>query len=140
MGFLIRGGGTQWVPPIGFVWMSTENVSPETMFENTKWELISQNRCIMGAGDGHEGGDTVEAGLPSIWGQLNAVLFGGVTKPDNGGFFKLTYAGSKWKTVSSSSGIDIWQSNVGIRDQGVYGKSGTVHPPAYYVYMWRRAS
>ena len=53
--------------------MSVENTSPAIYFENTTWELISQNRVLMGAGDGHNGGDTVEAGLPNITGTMNGL-------------------------------------------------------------------
>lgn len=137
-GAFIVGGGT--IPHIGDVVVTTVSASPATRYKNTTWELVAQNRVPMGAGDGHEAGETVEAGLPTPWGQVNAVLFSGVSNPDNGGFFKLSYAGTKWKSVAQGTYGDIWQSNITIRNNGLFGKSDTVQPPGYYFYFWRRVS
>lgn len=134
--------GGQWIPPVGFVWMSTENVSPETMFENTHWELIAQNRVLMGAGSGHNGGDTIEAGLPNITGKATFVNSDGVENnayPDIGAFYFGISNYSQVTSLTSGTGKRDLQFDAS-RSSSVYGKSTTVQPPAYYVYMWRRAS
>ena len=140
---LIQGG--QWTPPIGFVWLSTENISPAIYFENTTWELISQNRVLMGAGDGHNGGETVEAGLPNITGSVSWIAsgYGSSNSKTYGAFTNNGYYGDgdTGYTKDGSGGTLI--SNFAIdasRSSAIYGKSTTVQPPAFYVYMWRRAS
>lgn len=142
---LAQGGGEQWTPPIGFVWLSTENISPATYFEDTTWELISQNRVLMGAGDGHNGGDTVESGLPNITGRISYVAsgYGSSNSTCTGAFTNDGYHGDGATGYTSNgtggtliAGLRIDAS----RSSAVYGKSTTVQPPAFYVYMWRRAS
>ena len=124
--------------PVGKLWVSDDPTSPASIVGGT-WERI-EDCTIWGASDTHLAGTTVEAGLPSPWGQINAVLFAGTSKPDNGGFFKLTYAGTKWRSVAQGTHGDIWQSNITIRNNGLFGKSDTVQPPAYCVYIWRRVA
>ena len=119
-------------------WVSNDPTSPASFIGGT-WERI-EDCTIWGASDTHPAGTTVEAGLPSPWGQINAVLFAGVSNPDNGGFFKLAYAGTNWKSVAQGTYGDIWQSNITIRNNGLFGKSDTVQPPAYCMYIWRRVA
>lgn len=129
-------GGYQ-IPPVGFVWLSVENTSPAIYFENTTWELISQNRVLMGAGDGHNGGDTVEAGLPNITGEMNG-LYGELSDEKAAGALYVRSGVAKWTGASWQAygqlGLDASKSN------SIYGNSTTVQPPAFCVYMWRRAS
>lgn len=119
-------------------WVSNDPTSPASFIGGT-WERI-EDCTIWGASGTHPAGTTVEAGLPSPWGQINAVLFAGMSNPDNGGFFKLAYAGTKWKSVAQGTYGDIWQSNITIRNNGLFGKSDTVQPPAYCMYIWRRVA
>lgn len=148
IGNLNIAGGAQ-IPPVGFVWLSVENTSPAIYFENTTWELISQNRVLMGAGDGHNGGDTVEAGLPNIKGTFIAALrdgFGNQSKPHiTGAFYEngTTTGDDSYNSISTNVGIPTGQAPFGFdasRSNSIYGNSDTVQPPAFYVYMWRRAS
>lgn len=134
-------GGAQ-IPPVGFVWLSVENTSPEIYFENTTWELISQNRVLMGAGDGHNGGDTVEAGLPNITGKATFINSDGIDNnkyPDLGAFYFGANSYPCITTITSGTGKRDLQFDAS-RSSAIYGKSATVQPPAYYVYMWRRTS
>lgn len=99
----------------------------------------------MGAGDGHEGGETVEAGLPNITGIF---AFG-------------NSADSAWSRAVYTSGCFGYEKegNAAIYTQNdfvenahvsvkfaasnsnpIYGASNTVQPPAYYFYFWRRVS
>lgn len=145
-------GGAQ-IPPVGFVWLSVENTSPAIYFENTTWELISQNRVLMGAGDGHNGGDTVEAGLPNITGrarmysEYNLKNYS-VVNEYTGAFYQtkeLEDDSTKRLGTSTNLAEGTYDTIRNIpfdasRSNSIYGRSTTVQPPAFYVYMWRRAS
>ena len=135
-------GGAQ-IPPVGFVWLSTENVSPEIYFENTTWELISQNRVLMGAGDGHNGGDMVEAGLPNITGSVTWVAsgYGSTYSVAKGAFYGNGFQEDGYTNSSNKGGTLIKDFSIDAsRSSAIYGHSTTVQPPAFYVYMQRRAS
>lgn len=149
---LTQGGG-YWIPPVGFVWLSTENVSPAIYFENTTWELISQNRVLMGAGNGHAGGDTVEAGLPNITGsariysEYNYQNYDVINRYTGAFYWTKELENNSSKTYGTSTNMS-GGTNDTIRDipfdasrsSAIYGRSTTVQPPAFYVYMWRRVS
>lgn len=91
----------------------------------------------MGAGDGHNGGDTVEAGLPNITGEMNG-LYGELSDEKAAGALYVRSGVAKWTGASWQAygqlGLDASKSN------SIYGNSTTVQPAAFYVYMWRRAS
>ena len=106
----------------------------------------------MGAGDGHNGGDTAEAGLPNIVGNIDIrstgyVEHGLVWNMTAGAFSSSVKNGTRKNerfinaltpsdTMQNTSSINIDAS----RSSPIYGNSTTVQPPAYYVYIWRRAS
>nr|DAO66295.1 MAG TPA: baseplate protein [Caudoviricetes sp.] len=125
--------------------MSVENTSPAIYFENTTWELISQNRVLMGAGDGHNGRDTVEAGLPNITGRVSYVAsgYGAANSTTTGAFCNDDWYkdGDMGYTANGSGGTLIEGLKIDAsRSNSIYGNSDTVQPAAFYVYMWRRAS
>lgn len=96
----------------------------------------------MGAGDGHNGGDTVEAGLPNITGEATFINSDGVNDneyPDLGAFYFGINSYPYVTTTTSGTGKRDLQFDAS-RSCAIYGKSATVQPPAYYVYMWRRTS
>ncbi len=133
--FIVGGGGT--IPRIGDVIVTTVKTSPATRYKNTVWELVAQNRVPMGAGDGHEGGETVEAGLPNITGQATG-LYGEIGEAGMSGAL-LYYSG---RSKGTNTG---WESGRQLRfdasvSNSIYGASDTVQPPAYYFYFWRRVS
>lgn len=133
--FIVGGGGT--IPRIGDVITTTVKTSPATRYKNTVWELVAQNRVPMGAGDGHEGGETVEAGLPNITGETTG-LYGEIGEAGMSGAL-LFYSG---RTKSTSAG---WESGKQLRfdasrSNPIYGASNTVQPSGYYFYFWRRVS
>nr|DAL51944.1 MAG TPA_asm: hypothetical protein [Caudoviricetes sp.] len=135
--FIVGGGGT--IPRIGDIVFTTVKTSPAARYKNTVWELVAQNRVPMGAGDGHEGGETVEAGLPNITGVLdNSVFVSSAGKKalsainsETGGRYKDgTYTEHYLRKIS----FDASRSNP------IYGASDTVQPSGYYFYFWRRVS
>ena len=129
--------------PVGSIYQSTDPTSPAALFGGT-WEQIASERVLMGASDAHAAGSTVEAGLPNIKGQVSNWFTGGTASVTT----DVLYAA----TISSSLGV-MWgrsgsetyyaYGNLAIdasHASPVYGKSSTVQPPAYCVYIWRRIS
>lgn len=106
----------------------------------------------MGAGDGHEGGETVEAGLPNLIGAFygrphtsGSHIAGGALISADGKLF--TYINqfdfahedngvAESATISRDDKVVFNASNY----NPIYGASNTVQPPAYYFYFWRRVS
>lgn len=119
-------------------WFSDDPTSPASFIGGT-WERI-EGKFIMGASDTHPAGTTIEAGLPSIGGQLNGVLFS-ASKPTTNGLFSLSLADGWLLTKGSSSGeVSIYANNVRSATNPIYGNSTTVQPPAYCTYIWRRVA
>ena len=103
----------------------------------------------MGAGDGHEGGETVEAGLPNITGTFVAALRDGFTseskKRITGAFYEngTTTGEDGYNSISTDVGIPSGHAPFGFdasRSNPIYGTSTTVQPPAYCMYIWRRVA
>lgn len=99
----------------------------------------------MGAGDGHNGGDTVEAGLPNITGRVSFVAsgYGSANSTCTGAFTNDGYHqnGTEGYEAGGSGGTLIAGFRIDAsRSSSIYGNSTTVQPSAFYVYMWRRAS
>lgn len=124
--------------PVGSLYISEKPTSPAELYGGT-WERI-EDCTIWGASNTHPAGTTLEAGLPQAWGQLNAVLFSDLSNPDNNGFFKLSYSGHKFASVAQGADYDLWENNISTREYSIYGKSDTVQPPAYCLYLWRRVA
>lgn len=117
-------------------WVSPDPTSPAELFGGT-WERI-EDKFIMGASDTHPAGTTVKAGLPSIYGQANGVLFSS-DQPAASGLFSVSLANGWTLTKGSSSGdVSIYANNVRTASNPIYGASNTVQPPAYCMYIWRR--
>lgn len=56
-GSVVESGEAGWIPPVGFIWTSTEDVSPASLFAETTWERI-KDRFILAAGDTYTAGST----------------------------------------------------------------------------------
>ena len=152
-GKFLRGDGT-WQAiassglsayPVGSIYQSTAPTSPAALFGGT-WEQIASDRVLMGASSSHAAGTTVKAGLPNITGSTGrfvAACFRETYDPDraNGA---LSYSGlDKHGDFYSSSGsygrryyIDFDAS----KSNAIYGRSTTVQPATYYVYIWHRVA
>ena len=119
-------------------WFSDDPTSPAELFGGT-WERI-EDCTIWGASDTHPAGTTVKAGLPSIYGQLNGVLFSN-NKPTASGIFSTSLADGWVLTKGSSGGnVSIYSNNIRAVGSSIYGNSTTVQPPAYCMYIWRRVA
>lgn len=105
----------------------------------------------MGAGDGHEGGETVEAGLPNLEGHFYArphmtgnKTSGGPIVYGDGKLFTHLIQGSDYIDNSMEETSNVYKDDKvsfnASAFNAIYGRSDTVQPPAYYFYFWRRVS
>ena len=145
-GTLHLEGGTAPGPyPVGSIFQTVSSTSPAALFGGT-WEQIASERVLMGASSSHKAGTTVNAGLPNITGSLTETKVG--TSPFRGskaglsksGALKFTEINTPWGGYNGMDGsaynieFDASSSNL------IYGRSSTVQPAAYYVYIWHRVS
>lgn len=124
-------------------WISEDSTSPAELFGGT-WEEIASERVLMGRSSSHAAGSTVDAGLPNITGsaygdvqQSGASVYwsgsGAIqTSQDSGGSGIVMYKVADYGNHRSILKFNASKSN------SIYGRSGTVQPAAYYVYIWRR--
>ena len=132
------------VYPIGAVYLSLNNTDPGTLFGGT-WEAIAEGKALWSAGKTINSDVEIAAGLPNLTGEIHAnATYSGT--PYSGGSFSgvfknISMSGTQYYLNGRASGsgwydigFDASQSN------SIYGKSTTVQPPAYTVYMWKRVS
>ena len=127
--------------PVGSIYMSTSSTSPASIFGGS-WQSIASERVLMGVSGSHGAGSTVDAGLPNISSGSDAALDiqGSWGAPNCRAPFAQTWQGNS--ELSSST----WSSTPKVISarfdaslcNSIYGRSSTVQPAAYYVYMWRR--
>ena len=122
--------------PVGSIYQSTNSTSPAALFGGT-WEQIASERVLMGASSSHAAGTTAEAGLPNITGSFVADVKKGERKVSGafttGSSIAVTGEYSDFSEVYKFS-LDASKSNA------IYGRSATVQPAAYYVYIWHRVA
>ena len=128
--------------PVGSIYISVNSTNPASLFGGT-WELVGSGRTLWGADSSHSAGTTIEAGLPNITGEV---------KPDDkdygwGAGIEASGALTNYYNGFSYIGGYAWSGNRGngftfdaSRSNPIYGKSTTVQPPAYVVYMWKRTA
>lgn len=122
--------------PVGSIYQTISPENPAVTFGGGTWEKIAQDRVLMGASDTHPAGTTVEAGLPTITGEVSG-LFGEITdKRATGAFYARSditkWTDAAWGDDYEQLGFDASRSN------SIYGRSSTVQPPAYFTYTWLR--
>ena len=123
--------------PVGSIFQTVSRTSPAALFGGT-WQEIAQNRVLMGAGSGHAAGTTVEAGLPNITGSFVANVYYMYDAKVSGAFTAGDRLASTGANISDAHvfkfSLDASKSNA------IYGRSSTVQPAAYFVYIWRRVA
>lgn len=134
-------GGALSSYPVGSIYMSTNSTSPASLFGGSQTSIASE-RVLMGVSGSHGAGSTVDAGLPNISSGSDAALDiqGSWGAPNCRAPFAQTWQGNS--ELSSST----WSSTPKVISarfdaslcNSIYGRSSTVQPAAYYVYMWRR--
>ncbi|MCQ2082524.1 MAG: hypothetical protein MJZ11_12790 [Lachnospiraceae bacterium] len=130
--------------PVGSVKISENNVNPGTYITGTTWILKSSGRVLQGADDDHAGGTEIEAGLPNITGEtkgVNAVANGAFSFGSKNGNYGSS--GTNFNNVYFNAAAGETDTNGNLKtdeNTKVYGKSNTVQPPAYVVYIWKRTA
>lgn len=127
--------------PVGSIYMSTSSTSPASIFGGS-WQSIASERVLMGVSSSHGAGSTVDAGLPNISSGSDAALDiqGSWGAPACRAPFAQTWRGNSelsTSTWSSTPKIISARFDASLCNS-IYGRSSTVQPAAYYVYMWRR--
>ena len=123
--------------PIGSIYQSTNSTSPAALFGG-RWEKIASERVLMGASRAHAAGTTVEAGLPNITGTLSDIMGTIWASPSGSGAFSGKYIGTSLENGNSGNYSNI--SFDASKSNAIYGRSSTVQPAAYYVYIWHRVA
>lgn len=128
-------------------WVSDDPTSPASFIGGT-WERI-EDCTIWGASNTHPAGTTVEAGLPNVKGTFIAALRDGFTNNSankiTGAFYEngTTTGEDSYNSISTNVGIPSGGAPFGFdasRSNSIYGRSTTVQPPAYCMYIWRRVA
>lgn len=127
--------------PVGAIYMSTSSTSPASLFGGS-WQSIASERVLMGVSSSHGAGSTVDAGLPNISSGSDAALDiqGSWGAPNCRAPFAQTWQGNSElssSTLSSTPKVISARFDASLCNS-IYGRSSTVQPAAYYVYMWRR--
>ena len=130
--------------PVGSIYQSTDPASPAALFGGT-WEQVASERVLMGASSTHAAGTTAEAGLPNITGTVCSLS----RYWQNGwnDYHDITGAfarGGDSLIDRRADGDNHHQFSIAsfnaARSSAVYGRSSTVQPAAYYVYIWHRVA
>lgn len=124
--------------PVGSIYMSVSNTDPSILFGGT-WVSIASGRVLMGVDASHGAGTTEEPGLPNITGSFGyGQIKGDATYYGNGALYPTS------STTATGYGTNSFNCPIinldASRSNSIYGKSTTVQPPAFYVYMWRRTA
>ena len=122
--------------PVGSIYQSTNPTSPAALFGGT-WEQIASERVLMGASSSHKAGTTVKAGLPNITGSFVA----NVKKSENTVSGAFTTGGAIATTGEFNNASNVYKFSLDAsKSNAIYGRSATVQPAAYYVYIWHRVA
>ena len=141
-GTLHLAGGTAPEPyPVGSIYQTTELTSPASLFGGS-WEQIANSRVLMGAPYRGYAGRTVEAGLPNITGTVrhdnnDHGMMTANSGNTSGSFYAGASTAGKLGTYSGTAYELCFDAS---RSSAVYGRSSTVQPAAYYVYIWHRVA
>lgn len=123
--------------PIGSIYMTVSNTSPESLFGGT-WERISE-RFLLGASSscpaGSTGGESAhtltQSELPNY--SLSVANGSNVIRSKTG-----SYADAFVQTQSSGWGIPNWESKTVTVASGGSGKAHNNMPPYLSVWIWKR--
>ena len=128
--------------PVGSIYQSVLPASPAALFGGT-WEQIAQDRVLMGASDSHKAGSTVEAGLPNITGRIAYNSSHGLVSSNSAVSSGCVFPGASIRNGALTGNNTAQTRDLAIdasRSSAVYGRSDTVQPAAYYVYIWLRVA
>lgn len=131
----------QSVYPIGSLYIGITDTCPIANLFGT-WEKVAEGLCLQGATGSQVPGETVEAGLPNITGEIipNRTSDDTVEGICTGAFYRKS-SEQKGANASDYSKGSIY--GIGINaslSNPIYGNSDTVQPPAYLVNVWKRTA
>ena len=126
--------------PVGSIYQSTDPTSPAALFGGS-WEEIASERVLMGTSSTHAAGSTVKAGLPNLKGSFSGVASTAYPNLSNSGALSMnTNNGGLAGYEGGSYGSNCTVSFDASKSNAIYGRSSTVQPAAYYVYIWHRVA
>lgn len=125
--------------PVGSIYMSVNSTSPSTLFGG-EWESIGSGKVLQGVDEEHAAGTTIEAGLPNITGKFGRIsAYRGEDFYQDSALYKYSSFGADGWTSGGGEDFNIIGFDAS-KSNNLYGKSDTVQPPAYVVYMWKRTA
>lgn len=122
---------------MGSLYISENATSPAELYGGT-WERI-EGKFIMGASDTHPAGTTVEAGLPNITAKVTS-QYGIFNADAEGAFYFADGANYEYPATGLGGALIHDLRFSAANSNSIYGKSTTVQPPAYCMYLWRRVA
>ena len=135
------------IHPIGKLWLTLGDEDPSTIVGGG-WEKIN-TYVLQCSSDKHKAGETIDAGLPNITGQLNSRPhktgdnFGGAITAGEGVFSlglrkgSTKHAGVSETSIQSVADLVTFDAS---RCSSVYGNSTTVQPNTIVINVWKRVS
>ena len=126
--------------PIGKLWLTLGNEDPAKIVGGG-WEKIN-TYVLQCSSDNHKAGETIEAGLPNIWGNGPWMYtYDHVNSDMSDGVFRWsTYGGGvDNNNPSASTGSGNLRFNANWCNP-IYGKSNTVQPNTIIINVWQRVS
>jgi hypothetical protein len=123
--------------PVGTPYASENATSPAELYGGT-WERI-ENCTIWGASSLHPAGTTLEAGLPNITAKVTS-QYGIFNADSEGAFYFVDGANYKYPATGLGGALIHDLRFSAANSNSIYGKSTTVQPPAYCMYLWRRVA
>jgi hypothetical protein len=133
--------------PVGSYWLTESDDDPNTLFGGG-WERV-KGKLLQCSDDTHPAGTDIEAGLPNITGNVQAVGESGeegswLTNLNGAGcFYAVTVNASRQyyaSCVVNYNGGTNYQGFDASRCSSIYGKSDTVQPETHVVNVWKRIS
>lgn len=122
---------------VGSVYGTTDdNFDPNTVFGFGAWEKVEEGRFLQ-AGNGTNGGEKAEAGLPAAVGEFEVLMHGQAKQSGMAtrtGKNRMQLGVTSGNNVVISDTIQIHLTN----GNRIFGASDTVQPKAYIVHFWER--
>ncbi|MCM1437796.1 MAG: hypothetical protein NC131_01100 [Roseburia sp.] len=131
--------------PVGSIYISTNPTSPASLFGGS-WEDLRGGYYLKAqswsASTTSEAGDYNASGLPNITGSINSKFgAGNAQSPSTSGALAAATGGTSY-SYGGNSATNAWGKITfdASQSNSIYGRSNTVTPLNYTVYMWRRVS
>lgn len=131
--------------PIGSCLILSDTTDPNTLFDGTVWELIGQDKCIIGAGNKFTVMQNIPAGLPNITGTIDCLnrkdagLFCSINSTYSGAFRGSNPSRTRGGGQSVPNNPATLNFNASLSNS-IYGASDTVQPPSIALFIWRRTA